>query len=148
MTCDMWLRALAALPRAPATWDDGVDVALLCHLLFLVLQVRENSPGKCVPGFPIIASFSVGDGVAGPSPCRQRRVRSCPLKRKYPVAELLEVRSCVVSMTSQMDYTVHTKLHGATVQVHADRRRTGPTLQTHPRLRPPQAALQALCRSR
>ena len=36
------MRALAALPRAPATWDDGVDVALLCHLLFLVLQVREN----------------------------------------------------------------------------------------------------------
>jgi hypothetical protein len=54
----MWLRALAALPRAPATWDDGVDVALLCHLLFLVLQVRENHRLENVPGFPISEFFS------------------------------------------------------------------------------------------
>jgi hypothetical protein len=46
---DMWVRTLAALPRAPATWDDGVDVALLCHLLFLVLQVRENHRLENVP---------------------------------------------------------------------------------------------------
>ena len=26
----------APLPRAPATWDNGVDGALLCHLLFSV----------------------------------------------------------------------------------------------------------------
>ncbi len=58
MTCDMWVRALAALPRAPATWDDGVDVALLCHLLFLVLQVRENHRLENVPGFPISEFFS------------------------------------------------------------------------------------------
>jgi len=25
VTCDMWLQALAVLPHAPATWDDGVD---------------------------------------------------------------------------------------------------------------------------
>ena len=31
----MWVQALAALLRAPATWD-GVDGALLCHLLFSV----------------------------------------------------------------------------------------------------------------
>jgi hypothetical protein len=36
VTCDMWVQALAALSRAPATWDDGVDGALLCHLLFSV----------------------------------------------------------------------------------------------------------------
>ena len=53
------MRALAALPRAPATWDDGVDVALLCHLLFLVLQVRENHRLENVPGFPISEFFSV-----------------------------------------------------------------------------------------
>ena len=29
VTCDMWVQALAALPRAPATWDDGVDGAFL-----------------------------------------------------------------------------------------------------------------------
>ena len=34
ITCDMWVRAVAALPRAPARWDDGVDGRLLCHLLF------------------------------------------------------------------------------------------------------------------
>jgi hypothetical protein len=28
----MWVQALAA----PSTWDDGVDGALLCHLLFSV----------------------------------------------------------------------------------------------------------------
>ena len=28
--------ALAALPRANATWDDGVDGALLCYVLFSV----------------------------------------------------------------------------------------------------------------
>ena len=35
MTCDMWARAasLAALPRANAMWDDGVDGVLLCSLL-------------------------------------------------------------------------------------------------------------------
>ena len=31
VTCDMWVQALAALPR---TWDDGVDGTLLFHLLF------------------------------------------------------------------------------------------------------------------
>ena len=36
VTCDMWVQALAALPRAPSTWDDGVHGALLCHLLFSV----------------------------------------------------------------------------------------------------------------
>ena len=40
VTCDMWVQALAALPRAPSTWDDGVDGALLCHLLFSV----HNNP--------------------------------------------------------------------------------------------------------
>jgi len=34
ITCDMWLDALAALPHGPGVWDDGVDRALLCHLLF------------------------------------------------------------------------------------------------------------------
>ena len=107
MTCDMWVRALAPAPRAPATWDDGVDVALLCHLLFLVLQVRENHRLENVPRFPIRNRS-------------QRRVRSCPLTRKYPVAELREVCSRVVSMTmSNDDYT---KLH-VRPQVHADRGR-------------------------
>ena len=32
VSCDMWVQALAA----PSTWDDGVDGALLCHLLFSV----------------------------------------------------------------------------------------------------------------
>ena len=36
VTCDMWVQALASLPRAPSSWDDGVDGALLCHLLFSV----------------------------------------------------------------------------------------------------------------
>ena len=31
ITCDMWR---AALPPAPASWDDGIDGGLLCHLLF------------------------------------------------------------------------------------------------------------------
>ena len=33
ITCDMWVRAIAALP-ALGRWDDGVDGGLLCHLLF------------------------------------------------------------------------------------------------------------------
>ena len=35
ITCDMWR---AALPPAPASWDDGIDGALLCHLLFGVVE--------------------------------------------------------------------------------------------------------------
>jgi hypothetical protein len=66
VTCDMWVRALAPAPRAPATWDDGVDVALLCHLLFLVLQVRENHRLENVPGFPISEFFTISVGVSGP----------------------------------------------------------------------------------
>ena len=31
ITCDMWQ---AALPPTPASWDDGIDGHLLCHLLF------------------------------------------------------------------------------------------------------------------
>ena len=31
VTCDMWR---AARPSAAASWDDGIDGALLCHLLF------------------------------------------------------------------------------------------------------------------
>ena len=34
ITCDMWVRAMAALPHGLGWWDDGVDGALLCHLLF------------------------------------------------------------------------------------------------------------------
>jgi len=34
ITCDMWARALAALPHGLGAWDDGVDGGLLCHLLF------------------------------------------------------------------------------------------------------------------
>jgi hypothetical protein len=34
ITCDMWVRAIAALPHGPGRWDDGVDGGLLCHLLF------------------------------------------------------------------------------------------------------------------
>ena len=35
ITCDMWR---TALPPTPASWDDGVDGALLCHLLFGVAE--------------------------------------------------------------------------------------------------------------
>ena len=84
MTCDMWVRALAALPRAPATWDDGVDVVLLCHLLFLVLQVRENHRLENVPRFPIRDRS-------------QRRVRSCPLKRKRNIRSRSSSKSALVS---------------------------------------------------
>ena len=31
ITCDMWR---AARPSSAASWDDGIDGALLCHLLF------------------------------------------------------------------------------------------------------------------
>ena len=51
-------RSRRALPRAPATWDDGVDGALLCHLLFLVLQARGYHRLENVPGFPIREFFS------------------------------------------------------------------------------------------
>jgi hypothetical protein len=34
IACDMWVRAMAALPHGPGWWDGGVDGALLCHLLF------------------------------------------------------------------------------------------------------------------
>ena len=34
--------ALAALPRAPATWNDGVDGALLCDLLFSLHDDQAN----------------------------------------------------------------------------------------------------------
>jgi hypothetical protein len=42
--CDMWVQALAALPRAPSTWDDGVDGALLCHLL---VAERDRHVSHC-----------------------------------------------------------------------------------------------------
>ena len=83
VTCDMWVQALAApLPRAPATWDDGVDGALLCHLLFLVLQARGYYRLENVPGFPISEFFSWRLGVrrdgAGPE---SNAAQCCPLKR-------------------------------------------------------------------
>ena len=34
ITCDMWVRAIAALPHGPGWWDDDVDDGLLCQLLF------------------------------------------------------------------------------------------------------------------
>ena len=34
ITCDMWVRAIAALPHGPNSWSHSVDGALLCHLLF------------------------------------------------------------------------------------------------------------------
>jgi hypothetical protein len=53
VTCDMWVQALAALPSAPATWDDGVDGALLCHLLFSVHDDPAEGAAmlhfRCVP---------------------------------------------------------------------------------------------------
>ena len=39
ITCDMWR---AALPPSPRAWDDGVDGALLCHLLFGVAEDRVH----------------------------------------------------------------------------------------------------------
>jgi len=41
ITCDMWR---AALPPAPASWDDGIDGGLLCHLLFGVRDDPVHGP--------------------------------------------------------------------------------------------------------
>jgi hypothetical protein len=41
VTCDMWR---AALPPSPRAWDDGVDGALLCHLLFGVGEDPTHGP--------------------------------------------------------------------------------------------------------
>ena len=46
MTCEWGAGALAALPRAPATWNDGVDGALLCDLLFSLHDDRRRT-GLC-----------------------------------------------------------------------------------------------------
>ena len=42
ITCDMWR---TARPSAAASWDDGIDGALLCHLLFGV----EEDPAYGAP---------------------------------------------------------------------------------------------------
>ena len=47
VTCDMWVQALAALPRAPATWDDGVDGALLCHCSSRCTMTRRKGRRCC-----------------------------------------------------------------------------------------------------
>jgi hypothetical protein len=57
ITCDMWTRALAALPHIPSSWDDGIDAALLCHLLF---GVHADS----VHGAAMLR-FRCGPGAAG-----------------------------------------------------------------------------------
>jgi hypothetical protein len=54
VTCDMWVHALAALPHGPDWWDDGVEVALLCHLLFGVRADPVHGAAmlrfRCSPG--------------------------------------------------------------------------------------------------
>jgi hypothetical protein len=52
VTLDMWVQALAALPRRarPRTWDDGVDGTLLCHLLFSV-HVHDPAEGAAMLRF-------------------------------------------------------------------------------------------------
>ena len=56
VTCDMWRRALPASPRV---WDDGVDGALLCHLLFGV-------GGDAIHGAPTVR-FRCGPARLGAS---------------------------------------------------------------------------------
>ena len=60
VTCVMWAEALAALPHRPASWDEGVDGGLLCHLLF---GVRTDP----VHGAPMLRFR-----------CRKRTARATP----------------------------------------------------------------------
>ena len=41
ITCDMWKNAL---PPTPASWDDGIDGPLLCHLLFGIQEDPVHGP--------------------------------------------------------------------------------------------------------
>ena len=41
VTCDMWR---AALPKDFASWNDGIDSALLCHLLFGIISHPIHGP--------------------------------------------------------------------------------------------------------
>ena len=54
VTCDMWVNALASLPGAPRTWDDGINADLLCHLLFGVESNQTHGAPmlrfRCGPG--------------------------------------------------------------------------------------------------
>ena len=54
ITCDMWARALATLPHGPSAWDDGINAALLCHLLFGVRADSTHGAAmlrfRCGPG--------------------------------------------------------------------------------------------------
>ena len=54
ITCDMWVLAIAALPHGPGAWDDGVDGALLGHLLFGVRADPVHGDAmlrfRCGPG--------------------------------------------------------------------------------------------------
>ena len=47
ITCDMWR---AARPSAAASWDDGIDGALLCHLLFGVDEHPVHGAQPCEDG--------------------------------------------------------------------------------------------------
>ena len=44
-TCRWWIEQL---PRAPRTWDDGLDGAALCHDLFGV-AAHYGAHGRCAP---------------------------------------------------------------------------------------------------
>ena len=54
ITCDMWARTLATLPHGPSAWDDGINAALLCHLLFSVRADSTHGTAmlrfRCGPG--------------------------------------------------------------------------------------------------
>ena len=86
ITCDMWAEALAALPHRPASWDEGVDGGLLCHLLF---GVRADP----VHGAPMLR-FRCRKRTARATPCHKlntphyrglREVRDRPVTARTPL---------------------------------------------------------------
>ena len=75
MTCEWGAGALAALPRAPATWNDGVDGALLCGLLFSLHDDQAHG------AMQVLAVLLTGYTPASPRPrqavCRVSDCSTC-----------------------------------------------------------------------
>ena len=158
MTCDMWLRGCGRSRRSRARPPRGTTASTSRYCATCsscCCRCGRTIAWKMYRGFRL-ASFSVRRGGTGRSPFHLPPATSSELSAKKTAniqsrssaksALVSRLKLCRLNDNVKWKYDDYTKLHGATASTR--RPWTGPTLQTHPRLRPPQAALQAVCRSR
>ena len=84
MTCEWCRRARGAPARAPATWNDGVDGALLCDLLFSLHTTTAGARGYAGPG---CVTYRLHSGIRG-------RVKPCV----HACVGLLDCRASTFSL--------------------------------------------------